>query len=501
MSDSYILELKLNTKKQSDCNYLDNYFHEAWCYSNTLVRIVRKKLNLLKRDSAYTSFIKEYRTASGNAKKRVGKELHAIIESYGLTKYTLQKVLLDKRRRCRYLHSDVAQKLSDAVYRGVEKCLYENGRDIHFNKYANFKSFENKKNTTGIIYDNGKVYINCTPKRPKGGIILDVILPRNKESAHYIYETTCLCDRTKYCRIVRKQFPGGWKYYVQLVQEGTAPRKYAVGTGRVGIDIGTSSIATASDTACHLDTIGDNVASIEKEIKRLNRKLDRSRRKSNPKNYNADGTIKKGRKTWTYSEKYKHTRRKSASLQRKRAASLKQAQEGYVNSLLSEGNEFYIEKMNFKALQKRKKKKDIVKDTNTNGREKSKKRFGKSIGLRAPAQLVAILKRKAEASGCTFVKVNTQTFKASQYNHVTDTFIKKKLSRRHNTINGIWVQRDVYSAFLLKNSEPDYKHTDRNLCIQNYDEFKTLHDECIENIKVTYKQQNRTIPRSFGIAA
>lgn len=157
--------------------------------------------------------------------------------------------------------------------------------------------------------------------------------------------------------------------------------------------------------------------------------------------------------------------------------------------------------MNFKALQKRKKKKDIVKDTNTNGREKSKKRFGKSIGLRAPAQLVAILKRKAEASGCTFVKVNTQTFKASQYNHVTDTFIKKKLSRRHNTINGIWVQRDVYSAFLLKNSEPDYKHTDRNLCIQNYDEFKTLHDECIENIKVTYKQQNRTIPRSFGIAA
>lgn len=43
MSDSYILELKLNTKKQSDCNYLDNYFHEAWCYSNTLTRIVRKK--------------------------------------------------------------------------------------------------------------------------------------------------------------------------------------------------------------------------------------------------------------------------------------------------------------------------------------------------------------------------------------------------------------------------------------------------------------------------
>lgn len=61
MSDSYILELKLNTKKQSDCNYLDNYFHEAWCYSNTLTRIVRKKFNLLKRDPVYISLIKEYR--------------------------------------------------------------------------------------------------------------------------------------------------------------------------------------------------------------------------------------------------------------------------------------------------------------------------------------------------------------------------------------------------------------------------------------------------------
>lgn len=83
---------------------------------------------------------------------------------------------------------------------------------------------------------------------------------------------------------------------MQLIQEGTAPRKYTVGTGRVGIDIGTSSIATVSDIACHLDTIGDNVVLIEKEIKHLNRKLDRSRRKSNPKNYNADGTIKRDTK-------------------------------------------------------------------------------------------------------------------------------------------------------------------------------------------------------------
>lgn len=497
MSDSYILELKLNTKKQSDCNYLENYFHDAWSYSNTLVRIVKKKLNLLRRDPAYISLIREYRKASKDDRKDISNELRVLVSSYGLTKYGLQKILLDKRKNSRYLHSDAAQKLSDAVYRGVEKCLYKDGKDIHYRRYTDFLSFENKKNTTGIIYKNGKVYINCSPKRPKGGIVLDVILPKDKESAHYLYEEACLRDRTKYCRIVRKCFPGGWKYYVQLIQEGTAPQKHTSGTGRVGIDIGTSTVAAVSDSMCHLDGIGDNVTSIEKDIKRLNRCLDRSRRKSNPDNYNSDGTIRKGHKKWVYSNNYKHIRWKLSSLQRKRAASLKQAQEAYANILLSEGNEFYIEQMNFKGLQKRKKESwDTAK-----GRAKSRKRFGHSISLRAPAQLVAIIKRKAVVSGCIFSEVHTMTFKASQYNHVTDSYVKKKLSRRHDMINGEWVQRDIYSAFLLKNSDPDYRHADRNLCLETYGTFKHLHDECIENIKTAYKQQNRRIPESFGITA
>ena len=52
-------------------------------------------------------------------------------------------------------------------------------------------------------------------------------------------------------------------------------------------------------------------------------------------------------------------------------------------------------------------------------------------------------------------QVNTQTFKASQYNHFTDEYIKKELSNRWNNFDGIKVQRDLYSAFLLKNSKKD----------------------------------------------
>lgn len=135
------------------------------------------------------------------------------------------------RKHLKYVHSDVYQKLSDSIWRSVEKYLYGNGKQIHFKKWDDVMSFENKKNSTGIIYADGKVYINCTPKKPKGGIVLDIILPRNKESTHYMYETTCLADRTKYCRIVRKMFPSGWRYYVQLVQEGIPPQNMRPGKG------------------------------------------------------------------------------------------------------------------------------------------------------------------------------------------------------------------------------------------------------------------------------
>lgn len=50
---------------------------------------------------------------------------------------------------------------------------------------------------------------------------------------------------------------------------------------------------------------------------------------------------------------------------------------------------------------------------------KRRKRFGRSINRRSPSRFLSELKRKAESSGGTYAEVNTQTFKASQYNHVT----------------------------------------------------------------------------------
>ena len=93
---SYVLELKLNTSAVSDRNYLQNYFNEAARLSNEIRRAAIKKMNCLQRDKDYHCLLKEYRNLddSDPKKKQVSKELYAIVSSYGLTQYGLQKTAI-----------------------------------------------------------------------------------------------------------------------------------------------------------------------------------------------------------------------------------------------------------------------------------------------------------------------------------------------------------------------------------------------------------------------
>lgn len=47
-------------------------------------------------------------------------------------------------------------------------------------------------------------------------------------------------------------------------------------------------------------------------------------------------------------------------------------------------------------------------------------------------------------------KVQTKDFKASQYDHVEDNYKKAELKDRSKYVGGYKVQRDLYSAYLLK---------------------------------------------------
>jgi hypothetical protein len=75
---------------------------------------------------------------------------------------------------------------------------------------------------------------------------------------------------------------------------------------------------------------------------------------------------------------------------------------------------------------------------------KKKKRFGSSIRDRAPAMFLAVLKRKCRQCGGDVITADTRAVRASQYDHVKDSYEKVPLSCRIKTVGGRRVQRDLY---------------------------------------------------------
>jgi hypothetical protein len=61
--------------------------------------------------------------------------------------------------------------------------------------------------------------------------------------------------------------------------------------------------------------------------------MDRSPRATNPDNYNANGTLTRGKKQWNNSKTYLRTRNAKANLERKLAAHRKSLQGELVNDL------------------------------------------------------------------------------------------------------------------------------------------------------------------------
>ena len=79
-----------------------------------------------------------------------------------------------------------------------------------------------------------------------------------------------------------------------------------------------------------------------------------------------------------------------------------------------------------------------------------RKRYGKSILNRCPGYFISNSNDKFKNTGGRLKKVNTWTFKASQYDHKLNDCNKKSLSKRwHVFEDGTKVQRDLYSSFLL----------------------------------------------------
>ena len=349
LSDYYIVQLKLATNK-NDIKALEKRFHYAEIIYNQVIKYCRRQYNKLIRDNSYHS--------------AHGKERTDLIKAYGLTKYQLfsySKVIGKKYKK--YLDSKTVQCISKRAYKSVYTVLYKNGKYIHFKKYGDLDTIETDTNFNKLRYENGVLIFNN----------LKIKIRNNSLNNPYIKES--LNNTVKYCRIKRLPFYNGYHYYVQLIIEGNPPLKNRkLGKGDVGIDIGTSTIALSAKDTVILEELAPLNNKYVKEIKYLQQKMDRSKRKNNPDNYNIDGTIKKGKLKWVFSKSYRKVRMKLKTLFRKRSAYIKQCHEILANKIITMGNNFYIEDMNFAALQKKAKKSKVI-----NGKNTKRKRYGASL--------------------------------------------------------------------------------------------------------------------------
>lgn len=462
------------------------------------LRVVTIKLSFYEKKKTEDEETKEKIKFYQNEKNQIMKDIFDIQKEFGLFEYSMHEYVKPIRSHFRNtLNADIAQKTATRAWATFYKKLTGKAKKVHFIKKNEMDSFEGKKNNTGWMFRNrqivcGKNEISLLIKDNDG--YMQEALSNIENEVEFEYRTNSgelkkSFYKVKYVRILKRVIRGKARYYAQLVVQGFHPPKrkkdgsfkHKIGKGRVGGDLGTSSIAVTGDNDVLLKNLADCVKNLSREIRLIQRKMERSRRASNPNNYNENGTIKKGKKTWIYSNHYKKLKSKLKELFRKQADIRKQSHNILANQLLPFGDEHYWEEMNIRALQKRAKKTEISEKT---GKFKKKKRFGKSIGHRAPAMFLTILERKIKAQGGKFKKVNTTTFKASQYDHKDNDCKKKELKERWHVFNdGTKVQRDLYSSFLLKNSNSSGTKPSRKLCIETYESFKKLHDKEIERIE------------------
>ena len=316
---------------------------------------------------------------------------------------------------------------ANRAFKAVQRVAFGQAKRIRFKGKNQLKSVEGKTNTTGIRYNEQTGHIEWKGLKLK--CIIDV---SDKVVTHG------LSHRVKYCRIVKRIFNGKVRFFVQLILEGKPYQKFKLPDNTVGIDIGPSTIAVVTDDNAIIERFCDELKDKQKEIRRLQRKLDRQRRANNPQNYNPDGTInavivqplsspKPGKKIWHESTRYKKTKRKLAEIQRKLAAHRKTLHGNLANRILRRGKRVKTEKLSYRAFQKN---------------------YGKSVKNRAPGMFMEILRRKAENAGGSVDEFSTRTTKLSQYCHKCGKYTKKPLSQRVHTCCNLNIQRDIYSAFL-----------------------------------------------------
>jgi putative transposase len=265
------------------------------------------------------------------------------------------------------------------------------------------------------------------------GLVLPFVLD-NHNPYHWWAAWHVSNGRLRCCRIVRTRVRGRWTFATQLVLDGVPLQRYQAGEGLVGLDVGPSTVAVVSDTGAWKETFCAELDDKAAELRRLQRRLDRQHRAGSPACFDEHSPHQQGGCLWrARSRRAKQTQTKIHELQRRTAAHRTSLHGNLANRILGQGTQVNTEKLSYRAFQRR---------------------YGRSVGRRAPGSFIVMLSRKAASAGGSLAMIDTHTTRLSQ-TCVCGATAKKPLAQRtHRCDCGVEADRDGFSAFLIRHVDP-----------------------------------------------
>ncbi len=319
---------------------------------NATLSEAKKRLSNLRKSDLYTeakAVPKSQKKARNEAFQKAKTACH--YSDYDIQSFANQTAIASIWIK-EHLDANTIQKTGTRAFKATEKMLFGNAKKVRFKGKGQFSSVEGKTNKQGIRWTGkGVEWL---------GLKLAAMITNDPVIQHG------LSAKVKYGRLVRRVLNQKTYWFVQLVCEGNPYQKpqNSIGVGLIGIDLGVSTVAIVGDEETILKPFAEELTSNQKQIRRIQRHMDRQRRAGNPDNFNSNGTAKKGKKKWNNSKRYKQTVAKKRELERKQAATRKSLHGKLVNRTLKLGKNILAEKVSVKGWQRL---------------------FGKSIGFKAPA--------------------------------------------------------------------------------------------------------------------
>ncbi len=461
-TDTFIHGLPLKTTP-SDGAILDVRLDAARNLYNACLRESLRRLDLMRESKLYKS---ARELPKGKARNEA---FNACRNNHDFLEYSLHSFATKTCKTCwigDHLDAFTIQKVATRAFGAVEQYAYGVRGRPRFKRKGWFSSVEGKSNASGIRWRDGRVLWN--------GLNLEPLFDLKDK---YGVEAHSLSCRVKYLRLVKRIIKEEDSWFVQLVLDGLPiqKEKNTISMNTCGLDIGPSTVAAVGENDAFLSQFCDEVVQPWKEIRCEQRAQDRSRRVTNPDNYNDNGTVKKDSRKWHRSNRYKKRQKRIAECQRTLAATRKKQHGEMCNRILSIGNIIKTEKLSYKSFQKN---------------------HGRSVTVRAPGMLVTQLIRKAANAGGRVEDINTRKTKLSQ-TCICGTVVKKPLKQRHHGCScGVKSQRDLFSAYLAKHC------TDNTLDIHQAKSAWSAAEPLLRRAmsRITETANCGRLPASFGIS-